>query len=378
MKPNQYVKGAIKRKPFQSKQKKSYNKGANFKIGSDIKPKDLQIIVRQLSILIDAGVPLSEGLGTLSRSGRSQDLSDIIKKVKLSIDSGKTFSASLAEHPKVFDSIFVNLVKAGEEGGVLAKVLRDHAIFLEKSLKMQSAIKGAMVYPIAILCVAGIAISAILIFVIPTFSSMFAGMGQSLPALTQMVLDFSEILRTKWYLFILGIIVCAVAVKALINNPNSKKHLDAIFLNTPVIGNFLTKAIIAKSFRVLSVLLGAGVDIVRALKVSSNLVTNSLIKKVFINAQKSIETGQPLFTAFQNSPYLDIMVVDMIKTGESTGRLDYMFAKICDFYDDELEVASAAMLKMIEPILLVVLGGIVGFLVVAMYLPIFNMAGATG
>ncbi|MBE8221211.1 MAG: type II secretion system F family protein [Bdellovibrionales bacterium] len=368
---NQHLK-----RPAQTQPKKKFNsKNLNFKIGSDIKPKDLQIIVRQLSILIDAGVPLSEGLGTLSRSGRSQDLSEIIKKVKLAIDRGKTFSASLADHPKVFDSIFVNLVKAGEEGGVLAKVLRDHAVFLEKSLKMQSAVKGAMVYPIAILCVACLSISAILIFVIPTFASMFAGMGRELPALTQIVLDFSSFLRTKWYLFIVGIIAFVVLIKALMDNPGTKKHLDSISLNTPVIGNFLTKAIIAKSFRVLSVLLGAGVDIIRALKVSSNLVTNSLIKKVFISAQKNIETGQPLHTAFKNSPYLDIMVVDMMKTGESTGKLDYMLSKICDFYDDELEVASAAMLKMIEPILLVVLGGIVGFLVVAMYLPIFSMAG---
>lgn len=374
MKSNQHRQGAAQRRPLQKKKKISL-KELNFNIGSDIKPKDLQIIVRQLSILIDAGIPLSESLGTLSRSGRSKDLSNIIKKVKLSIDRGKTFSDSLAEHPKVFDSIFVNLVKAGEEGGVLAKVFRDHAVFLEKSIKMQGAVKGAMVYPIAILCVAGIAISAILIFVIPTFASMFESMGKGLPALTQIVLSASDFLRTKWYLFIVGIIALGMIMKVLMNNPNSKKYLDAIFLNSPLLGSFLTKAIIARSFRVLSVLLGAGVDIIRALKVSSDLVTNSLIKKVFMNAQKKIETGQPLYTAFQNSPYLDIMVVDMIKTGESTGQLDYMLAKICDFYDDELEVASAAMLKMIEPILLVVLGGIVGFLVVAMYLPIFTMAG---
>lgn len=380
MKKNQYTQGSSVKAMLkkQSTSAKKPKKSINFNIGSDIKPKDLQIVVRQLSILIDAGVPLSEGLGTLSRSGRSKDLSEIIKTVKDSIDRGKSFSAALTGHPKVFDSIFINLVKAGEEGGVLAKVLRDHAVFLEKSLKMQGAVKGAMVYPIAILCVAMGAISAILIFVIPTFAAMFADMGESLPFLTQIVLDFSNFIRTKWYIFIIGIIAFVAALKFITNNPNLKKHLDLIVINTPVIGNFLTKAIVAKSFRVLAVLLGAGVDIVRALKVSSDLVTNSLIKQVFLRAQQTIQTGKPLHSAFENSPYLDIMVVDMIKTGESTGKLDYMLAKICDFYDDELEVASAAMLKMIEPLLLVVLGGIVGFLVIAMYLPIFNMAGAVG
>lgn len=377
MKNNQYLKVQPK-KHLQQNIKKQKKASLNFKFGSDIKPKDLQIVVRQLSILIDAGVPLSESLGTLSRSGRSQDLSDIIKKVKLSIDKGQSFSAALTEHPIVFDSIFVNLVKAGEEGGVLANVLRDHAAFLEKSIKMAGAVKGAMVYPIAILGVAVAAISAILIFVIPTFSSMFEGMGKSLPALTQVVLDFSELLRTKWYVFIIITVAFVAALKVALKNPASKKYLDAVFLNMPAVGNFLTKAIIAKSFRVLSVLLGAGVDIIRALRVSSNLVTNSLIKQVFLKAQRAIESGQPLYTAFQGSPYLDIMVVDMIKTGESTGKLDYMLGKICDFYDDELEVASAAMLKMIEPILLVVLGGLVGFLVIAMYLPIFSMAGGVG
>ncbi|MBE8163392.1 MAG: type II secretion system F family protein [Bdellovibrionaceae bacterium] len=375
---NQGRKNSAKTNFVQSKERGKNKKGLNFNIGLDIKPKDLQIIVRQLSILIDAGVPLSEGLGTLSRSGRSQDLSDIIKKVKLSIDRGKTFSASLAEHPKVFDSIFVNLIKAGEEGGVLAKVLRNHAVFLEKSLKMQSAVKGAMVYPIAILCVAGIAITAILIFVIPTFASMFAGMGKDLPALTQMVLDFSGLIRTKGHLLILGMVAIGIMIKSLMNNQSSKKQIDAIVLEIPVLGNFLTKAIVAKSFRILSVLLEAGVDILRGLEIASSLVNNSIIKKIFTDAQKNITAGKPLYSAFENSPYLDIMVVDMMKTGEGTGRLDYMLGKICDFYDDELEIASETMLKMIEPILLVVLGGIVGFLVVAMYLPIFGMAGGAG
>lgn len=347
-------------------------------LGGGVKAKDLQIFTRQLSTLLSSGIPVVQSLETLGRSVNSKSLANTINRVVADLGNGRRMGESLAVHPKVFDTFYVNMVKAGEEGGVLDTVLARLAEYIEKSVKIVGKIKGAMVYPTVILAVAFLVIAIIMIFVIPKFQQMFSGMGQELPELTQMVIKLSDFFVAYWWAIILGI---AGVIYGLINyykTPSGKKQIDAFLLRTPLIGNVLIKGGIARFSRTLATLLGAGVGIMESMEISSKVSGNHLLEGAFMRAREAMANGKSMTSTLTREKYIPQMVTQMIGVGEQTGNLDSMLGKVADFYEEEVDVAVGALTSAMEPLLMVVLGGIVGTLVIALYLPIFKLASVVG
>jgi type IV pilus assembly protein PilC len=339
------------------------------------KPKDLQVFTRQLSVLIQSGVPLVQALEVLAQSPRGKALDAALKKIVQDISEGKKLGDAFKAHPNVFSKFYINMLIAGEEGGVLDQVLNRLAAYIEKSVKLNGKIKGAMSYPIIVLIIALAVVTGLLVFVIPKFVEIFESSGQQIPALTRLCMDMSDYVRNKWYIIIGGVVGIVVLFRTWVNSPAGRNQFDNILIRTPVFGEFVIKSAMARFSRTLATLLAAGVSIMEALTISANTCGNSLLEKALLKSKASVAKGKLLSVPLAQETFIPHMVVQMIAVGEQTGALDGMLDKVADFYEDEVDVAVNSITSLMEPMMIVVLGGIVAFFVIAMYLPIFNMAG---
>ncbi len=336
--------------------------------------KDLQIFTRQFSTLINAGITVSDSLRMLSEGKRDPQLKEAAEKVRAGIENGKRLGDAMSQSPLVFDKFYVNMVRAGEEAGILEGILLRLATYLEKSEKIKKQVKGAMAYPAVVLFVAGIVIAGILVFIIPKFQEIFASSGNELPAVTQMVVNMSQFLIKKWYYAVIGMIAIPYLFMTWYKTEEGKKTMDRIVIRAPVFGELTQKSAVAKMTRTLSTLLSSGVGVIEALDIAAKTAGNSVIEDALNRCKESVMAGKPLAAPLAKEKNIPDMVTQMISIGEQSGNMDTMLGKIADFYEDDVENAVKAMTTMIEPLMMVFLGGIIAFLVVAMYLPIFSMA----
>ena len=355
-------------------------KGRNLKmpsIGTGVQPKELVVFTRQFATMIDAGLPLVQCLELLSTSGENKALKNILVDVKGFVEGGGTFSDGLARHPKLFDELFVNLIRAGEIGGILDTILNRLAVYIEKRVKLKRQVRGAMVYPIGILCVAIIVIVVMLTWVIPSFTSMFAEFGgeDSLPALTQFVINLSDGFLNNIVFIIVGAIALGFAFTYSYRSKTGKPIYHRLLLTMPIIGPVMRKIAVARFTRTLGTLLSAGVPILDALDVVKKAAGNVVVENAIHQTTEKISEGRTMAEPLMETNVFPPMVVQMIGVGEQTGALDTMLNKIADFYEEEVDVAVAALTSLLEPLMMVFIGGIVGVILIAMYLPIFQIAG---
>ncbi|MCX7977540.1 MAG: type II secretion system F family protein [Bdellovibrionaceae bacterium] len=343
-----------------------------------VNSKDLQIFTRQLATLVNAGIPVADALKILSEGLRSGLLKVAAGKVLFSIEAGRRLSDSLAQHPYAFDRLYCNMIQAGEEAGILDSILMRLSTYLEKSQKIKGQVKGALVYPAVIIVVAMLVISGILIFIIPKFQEVFSSVGKEPPALTMMVVGLSQMLVQKWYVFLLVLVGTPLAFISWVRTSDGKRIFDELLFNAPVFGEVVQKSSLARVTRTLSTLLSSGVGLLEAIEIAAKTSGNYVIERALLRSKESVTTGKPFATPLAKEKSIPQMVAQMIAIGEKSGTLDQMLGKIADFYEDEVEAAVKAMTSLIEPLLMVVLGGIIAFLVIAMYLPIFNMGDVVG
>jgi type IV pilus assembly protein PilC len=360
---------------------KAGKKGFNLSLGSGLTDKDLVVFTRQFGTMINAGLPLVQCLEILSTQSENKVLRESIGEVKGAVEAGSTFSDALRRHPKVFDDLYVNMVHAGEVGGLLDTILTRLAKHIEKAMKLKGQIKSAMVYPSAIIGVAGIVICVLMIWVIPVFEKMFKEMSGGkigLPGPTQLVIDISNLFQSYWYIALATIIASVIAIRKYYKTQNGRMAIDRLLLKTPVFGDLIRKASVAKFTRTLGTLLSSGVPLLDGLTICAKTSGNKVIEEALVNARVSISGGKTIADPLSQSQVFPKMVTHMIAVGESTGALDGMLGKIADFYEDEVDQAVASLTALLEPIMMVFLGVIIGFIVIAMYLPIFTMASAIG
>jgi type IV pilus assembly protein PilC len=340
--------------------------------------KDIVVFTRQFSTMIDAGLPLVQGLNMLTEQSQNKTFKRILSQVTRDVEGGSTLADALGKHPKVFDSLFVNLVAAGEVGGILDTILQRLAAYIEKTQKLKSQIKGALTYPAVVVAIAIIVIAVIMIFVIPVFQDMFSSFGKALPAPTQLVVNMSNFTKSNVHWIILAIIILAFAFKRYRATASGRRRVDSVMLRMPIIGELIRKVAVARFTRTLGTMVKSGVPILDALEITARTAGNVIVEEVVMDARSSIAEGQTIAEPLAESIIFPGMVTQMISVGESTGALDAMLEKIADFYDDEVDATVAAMTSMLEPLLMLFLGGSIGGLVIAMYLPIFQMAAAMG
>jgi type IV pilus assembly protein PilC len=350
-------------------------------LGSGLTDKDLVVFTRQFGTMINAGLPLVQCLEILSTQSENKVLREAIGEVKTQVEAGSTFSDALRRHPKVFDDLYVNLVHAGEVGGLLDTILTRLAKYIEKAMKLKGQIKSAMIYPAAIMGVAVVVIAVLMIWVIPIFAKMFnelSGGKMGLPGPTQLVIDISNIFTSYWYLMLGGIVGLVIGVKKYYATSQGRMAIDKLLLKAPVFGDLIRKASVAKFTRTLGTLLASGVPLLDGMTICAKTAGNKVIEETLINARVSISGGKTIADPLAASGVFPKMVTHMIAVGESTGALDAMLGKIADFYEDEVDQAVTSLTSLLEPIMMVFLGIVIGFIVVAMYLPIFKMSEAIG
>jgi type IV pilus assembly protein PilC len=343
-----------------------------------VKESDIIIFARQFSTMIDAGLPLLQCLEILYSQQENPTFKKQLKHIKESVESGETFADALKKYPKTFNELFINMISAGEAGGILDVILQRLSAYAEKMAKLKKQVKGAMTYPAITLAVAVIVVGIILVFVIPVFEEMFAGMGSALPAPTQMVVGLSNFVVGHIGWMILGLIGAVILFRQTYKSKKGRIFLDDMFLRLPVIGILIRKVAVAKFTRTTSTMLSSGVSILEALDIVGKTAGNKIVEFAISDVKVGISEGRSMADPLLESGVFPSMVCSMIAVGESTGALDVMMTKIADFYDDEVDQAVKNLTDMIEPIMLVFLGVVVGGLVIAMYLPIFSMAGAVG
>ncbi len=341
--------------------------------------KDQVIFTRQFATMIDAGLPLVQCLDILASQSDNATFRDILKRVKSDVEQGKTFAESLAKHPKVFDALYVNLVAAGEVGGILDGILARLAVYLEKAEKLRRQLKGAMTYPVTVISIAMVVVVFLLVKVIPVFEKMFDDFGGTLPAPTQFVVTISHFLQSWIVVIIVGIIAFLILFK-LGREKLPKFHYatDAMLLRMPIFGSIVRKAAVARFTSTMGTMLSSGVPIMDALDIVARTAGNDVIEKALTKVRTAISEGKTMAEPLGESGVFPSMVCQMIAVGESTGAMDAMLSKIADFYEDEVDTAVMALSSMIEPLLMVFLGGTVGGIMVAMYLPIFKIAETVG
>jgi type IV pilus assembly protein PilC len=341
-----------------------------------IKTRDLVIFTRQFATMINAGLPLVQSLDILAKQTENKALADVTRQVVFDVESGHTLADAFSKHPKAFPELYVNMVAAGEAGGILDTILLRLAGFLEKSDALMRKVKGAMVYPGVIMSVAAIAVAVLLIFVIPTFQKMFASVGMELPLPTRIVIGMSDFLINYWWALIVIVVAVVWAIRTYYKTSDGQLRIDTMLLNAPVLGDLLRKSAVSRFTRTLGTLISSGVSILDGLEITAKTAGNRVIHDAVMASRQSIAGGETISAPLEKSKVFPPMVISMIAVGEQTGGLDEMLSKIADFYDEEVDVAVSALLSLMEPMMIVVLGVIVGGMVVAMYLPIFDMMNA--
>ena len=354
-------------------------KGKSLKLpslGGKVRAEQLVVFVRQFATMIDAGLPLVQCLDILASQEPSKTFKRVLGDVKTSVESGATFADSLRKHPQVFDSLFVNLVAAGEIGGILDTILNRLATYIEKNVKLVRQVKSAMTYPIGVLIVAAGVVTALLKWVIPTFEKMFADFGNAkLPALTQLVINMSNWFGRNFYWVGLGVFLGLWAFKKFYGSEKGRVMFDTFILKTPIFGSLLRKVAVAKFTRTLGTMIASGVPILDGLEIVAGSAGNKVVEAAILFVRDKISEGSNMADPLAKTNVFPSMVVQMISVGESTGAMDTMLQKIADFYEDEVEQAVEGITKLIEPFMMVFIGGIVGTILIAMYLPIFSVAG---
>ncbi len=339
-----------------------------------VKDRDIVVFIRQFATMIDAGLPLVQGLQILQEQQTNRTFKAVLKQVQKDVEEGATFADALKKHPQVFDELTINLVAAGETGGILDVILNRLASYMEKIAALKKKVKGAMTYPAVVTVIAILVTAVILIFVIPVFSKMFADFGSALPAPTQFVIKLSNAVRNYFHWFIIGIILLVIAFKRFRKTEKGKDITDRLMLRLPVFGILLKKVAVAKFTRTLGTMLSSGVPILEAMDIVAKTSGNKVIEKAILETKASVAEGKSITEPLMHSDVFPPMVVQMISVGESTGALDAMLGKIADYYDEEVDAAVEALTSMLEPFMMVFLGVVIGGLVISMYLPIFKMA----
>lgn len=349
-----------------------------FTFGSGVKSQELVIFTRQFATMIDAGLPLVQCLEILAGQQENKIFAAALKDIKNHVEGGATFSDALRRHPKIFDDLYSNLVQAGEVGGILDTILNRLSIYIEKNVKLVRQVRGAMTYPIAVLIIACGVMGVLLSFVIPAFENMFKDFGakNALPKLTQMVVAFSHGFMSYFPLIALVVIGTVVGFTYMYRTPAGKKAVHRFLLQVPIIGPVLRKIAVARFTRTLGTLLQSGVPILDALEIVAKTAGNVIVSEAIMHARQKISEGKNMAEPLTETKVFPSMVVQMIAVGEQTGALDQMLNKIADFYEEEVDVAVAALTSLLEPLMMVLIGGMVGVVLIAMYLPIFDLAGA--
>jgi type IV pilus assembly protein PilC len=345
---------------------------AGFK-GKAVNAKNLAVFTRQFSVMIDAGLPLVQCLEILGTQEEDKNFAQTILATRAEVEGGASLADAMKRHPKAFDPLFTNMVAAGEAGGILDTILKRLATYIEKNVKLKGQVKSAMIYPIAVIAIAVIVVTVILWKVIPTFATLFQGLGAQLPLPTRIVIALSNGLVSYMPFIIVGVIASGFGFRYYYTTPGGRHNVDAVVLKLPVLGILMRKIAVARFCRTLSTLLASGVAILEALEITAKTAGNVVIEKAIMTTRSSIERGETIATPLKQTAVFPPMVVQMIGVGEATGALDTMLAKIADFYEEEVDVAVAGLLTLLEPLMIAFLGGIVGGIVIAMYLPIFDL-----
>ena len=340
--------------------------------------KDVVIFTRQLSTMIDAGLPLVQSLEILGEQMENPAFKKVLRTIRTDVETGTTFADAMKKHPVAFDTLYCNMVEAGEIGGILDTILNRLAAFMEKNMALKKKVKGAMTYPIICICISFVVMAVMLVFVVPVFEKMFADFGGALPAPTQMVVDMSDFAQHNFHFIIGAIFGVIFLVKKIYKTEKGRIQLDKLMLNMPIVGPLVRRVAVAKFTRTLGTMLQSGVPILEALNVVARTAGNKIIEMAVFRVTDSISEGRAIAEPLEETGVFPGMVVQMINVGEATGALDVMLTKIADFYDEEVDQAVENLTAAIEPLMMVFLGGMIGGLVIAMYLPIFSMAGAVG
>lgn len=338
-----------------------------------VKTKDMVVFTRQFSTMIDAGLPIVQGLDVLGRGHDNPAMRDTLLGIKDEVQTGSTLAYAMSKYPKAFDDLFVNMIAAGETGGILDVILDRMAVYLEKAASLKRQAKTAMIYPAIVVAAAGIVTAILLIFVIPTFADLFGDSGQALPAPTRMVINLSNFMVKYYHVMGLTLMGFFWFARRFLKTPRGKEIVHPILLKMPVFGEIIRKIAVARFTRTLGTMLSSGVPILDALQICARTAGNKVVEKEIYNVRTSISEGKTIAEPLMTSVVFPPMVVQMIAVGESTGALDAMLQKVADFYEDEVENAVAGLKQLIEPLMIIFLGTVVGGLVVAMYLPIFKL-----
>ena len=347
-------------------------------LGEKVKTRDVVIFTRQLGTMIDAGLPIVQCLDILGAQTEKKKFRGIIRQLKDDVEAGSTFTEALRKHNKVFDDLFVNMISAGEIGGILDTILQRLSVYMEKSMKLKAKIKGAMIYPATIITVAGGVTAVLLIWVIPVFAELFSSFGQELPAPTQFVINLSNFTIAYFHFLIIAMVAAAVAVRYSYRTENGRMAMDRALLEAPVFGELIRKSSIARFTRTLSTLVSSGVPILDALLITAKTSGNKVVERAVLATRLSISEGNSISEPLVQSKVFPPMVCQMIAVGESTGALDAMLQKIAEFYEDEVDNMVANLTTLMEPLVILFLGIIIGGLVISMYLPIFKLGSVIG
>jgi type IV pilus assembly protein PilC len=335
--------------------------------------KNLAVFTRQFSVMIDAGLPLVQCLEILGNQEEDKNFAAVILAVRGDVEGGASLADAMKKHPKVFDALYSNMIAAGEAGGILDGILKRLAVYIEKAVKLKSQVKSAMIYPVAIVVIAAVVVGAILWKVIPTFASLFAGLGAELPLPTRIVIAASNMLVEFMPYLVVGGVAFIFAFKRYYSTGSGRHVVDATMLKLPILGSVLRKIAVARFCRTMSTLMASGVPILDGLEITARTAGNVIIEDAIMVTRTSIERGETIATPLKQTGVFPPMVVQMISVGEATGALDTMLSKIAEFYEEEVDTAVAGMLTLMEPVMIAFLGGVVGGIVIAMYLPIFGL-----
>ena len=342
-------------------------------LGEKVKQRDVVIFTRQLATMIDAGLPIVQALDLLAQQTENKTFSGVIATLKHDVESGSALAESLAKHPAVFDELYTNMVSAGELGGMLDTILIRLAVYMEKAVKLKAKIKSAMIYPLSVISVAVLVTALLLVYVIPVFGEMFAGFGEEMPLPTQIAINLSSVAIAYFWHMVAGVVGTVVSVRAYYRTERGRQMIDGVLLRLPVVGDILRKTAVARFTRTLSTLVSSGVPILDSLAITGKTAGNKVVEKAVLAARQSISEGKTLADPLIKSQVFPPMVCQMVQVGETTGALDTMLSKIADFYDDEVDTAASNLTTLVEPVVILFLGVVIGGIIVSMYLPIFQL-----
>jgi type IV pilus assembly protein PilC len=348
------------------------------KFGGSIPSQAIAIFTRQFSVMIDAGLPLVQCLEILGSQQENKVFKKALLQIRQDVESGSSLADAMRKHPKAFDNLYTNMVAAGEAGGILDTILQRLAVYIEKSVKLQGQVKSAMIYPVAVISIAVVVVIVILWKVIPVFESLFQGLGATLPLPTVVVIKMSNFIGDFWWLVLLIMVGTAVFLKRYHKTYKGRRHIDGALLRVPVLGMLLRKISVARFCRTLATLTSSGVPILDGLEITAKTAGNSIIEDAIMATRKSVEEGKTISEPLAQTEVFPPMVVQMISVGEQTGAVDTMLSKIADFYEDEVDMAVAGLMKLLEPVMIAFLGVAVGGIVIAMYMPMFSLIGQLG